>query len=215
MEELSAWIRRLIFLLVAAGVVDMILPRGDLRRYVDVVVGLVIIATVLTPVLGWLGEDLDSALAGAMATFNTSLPGGGAPGVPDDTQRRWQDEAGQVFSQQVARWIKDGLRRDLGWEVAAVEVTTGSPEGAGWEVPAVTGVTVWLEDTGTDGDGAIDIAPVRIGDEYSAPVVGRAPPGKEVREFKEWLEQRWGYAPPDLRVVAGGPPSRGVGNHDD
>lgn len=149
---LADWVGRIVVLLVAAAMVELALPAGGLRRYVEVVLGLVVLVTVLRPVLGWLGADLGAAATDANARFQRHLqaaagsslgiagPGSGprstaqgpsGPGNPAGagSGRDWFEGAvHQVFADRVAEAVRRGLAGALGVD-AAVEVELGEPVG--------------------------------------------------------------------------------------
>ncbi len=57
MGALSDWVRQVVMVLVLTGVVELALPTGALRRYVQVVLGLLVLLAIVRPVLAWLGSE--------------------------------------------------------------------------------------------------------------------------------------------------------------
>ncbi len=64
--------RQLVLLVLLAGLAEALLPRSELRRYAETVVGLLLLLAVLQPALGLVGSRFDWE-----ATLG--LPGPGAP----------------------------------------------------------------------------------------------------------------------------------------
>lgn len=56
MAGLGQWIKILIVVVLLGNLVEFALPKGDLKRYGGLVVGLVILAAVVSPVWGWLRD---------------------------------------------------------------------------------------------------------------------------------------------------------------
>jgi stage III sporulation protein AF len=55
---IGMWVRQLIFIILFATVAEVLLPAGDLRRYVKMVLGLVVMVAMITPVVDmWKGND--------------------------------------------------------------------------------------------------------------------------------------------------------------
>ncbi len=54
MAHLSTWLRVLIVVVLLGNLVDFILPKGDLKRYGGLVVGLVLLAAVVSPLWTWM-----------------------------------------------------------------------------------------------------------------------------------------------------------------
>lgn len=50
-EYLSEWLKKLIFLVIVAGLVDLVLPNSNIQKYARLVIGLIIILTLLSPIL--------------------------------------------------------------------------------------------------------------------------------------------------------------------
>lgn len=62
-EYLSDWFKKLIFLVILAGLVDMVLPNSNIQKYARMVLGLLIILTLLSPVLSLLNiNDLSNVI---------------------------------------------------------------------------------------------------------------------------------------------------------
>ncbi len=56
---MEQWVRQLVLLVVLAGLAEALLPRSDLRRYAETVVGLLVLLTVLQPALGLVRTGFD------------------------------------------------------------------------------------------------------------------------------------------------------------
>ncbi|MCL5116980.1 MAG: stage III sporulation protein AF [Firmicutes bacterium] len=56
MAAIGDWLKVLIVVVLLGNLVDFILPKGDLKRYGGLVVGLVILATIITPLWGWMRQ---------------------------------------------------------------------------------------------------------------------------------------------------------------
>lgn len=56
MTGIGDWLKVLIVVVLLGNLVDFVLPKGDLKRYGGLVVGLVILATIITPLWGWMHQ---------------------------------------------------------------------------------------------------------------------------------------------------------------
>ncbi|MEW6457474.1 MAG: stage III sporulation protein AF [Bacillota bacterium] len=63
MEALQSLVRELVTLVILAVVLELLLPEGDLRRYVRMVLGLLIIVAVLQAAVGFWNRDLAADLS--------------------------------------------------------------------------------------------------------------------------------------------------------
>jgi stage III sporulation protein AF len=67
-QMISDWARQLAFLVLFATVVEMILPAGDLRRYVKMVLGLMVVLAVVDPLVRVIqGSDWMEVALGPLA----------------------------------------------------------------------------------------------------------------------------------------------------
>ena len=51
MSFLSSWISNIIIFILLATVIDMLLPSSSLQKYTKMVIGLLLIAIIITPIL--------------------------------------------------------------------------------------------------------------------------------------------------------------------
>lgn len=67
-DGLNRWVRCIVAAVLTVTFIEMVLPRSELKKYVDVVVGLALIGAILTPLLGLgvgIGAGLETATAAA------------------------------------------------------------------------------------------------------------------------------------------------------
>lgn len=74
MAHIAEWLKVLIVVVVLGNLVDFILPQGDLKRYGGLVVGLVILAMIVSPLWTWL-HDLGNPVALPPANWTNSSSG--------------------------------------------------------------------------------------------------------------------------------------------
>jgi hypothetical protein len=60
-DAVFRWVRGIAVVVLTMTFIEMVLPRSDLKKYVDVVVGLAVIGAILTPLLG-LGMGIGAGL---------------------------------------------------------------------------------------------------------------------------------------------------------
>ena len=63
MGLLTEWIINIIIFLLLAMVIDMLLPESDMKKYVKLVTGLLLIAIIITPIFKIMSADFDQVLA--------------------------------------------------------------------------------------------------------------------------------------------------------
>ncbi|MFJ7927991.1 stage III sporulation protein AF [Peribacillus sp. NPDC096448] len=69
MSFLAGWVSNIIIFVLLATVIDMLLPNSALQKYAKMVIGLLLIAIIITPILGLFNKDFDDILTAATSEF--------------------------------------------------------------------------------------------------------------------------------------------------
>lgn len=89
MDAVRNWVRGIAVLMLFAGVIEMMLPTGDLRKYARTALGLLVVLGVIGPLAQW-----KAAVPAAFPNVFERVPAGGRD--LDERERRlleWQAEA--------------------------------------------------------------------------------------------------------------------------
>ncbi len=62
MQLISEWVINIIIFILLAMIIDMLLPQSNIRKYVKVVTGLLLIVIIITPIFKLLSTDVDDLL---------------------------------------------------------------------------------------------------------------------------------------------------------
>ncbi|HBX22253.1 MAG TPA: stage III sporulation protein AF [Desulfotomaculum sp.] len=168
MDVLRQLIQTIVVIVILAVFLEMLLPQGDMRRYVKMVMGLLIIVAVLQSVAGVINSDLLRDIPDV-----TEAPSGYHPVPLEDIMAAGQSlsdanrqEAAQQYSRGIARQVMSlaALNNDLQVVDASVQLHENTNEISGITVFCTSGVnqspTPPSEDNaGPDGSG---IQPVII-----------------------------------------------------
>ena len=122
-DAVFRWVRGISVVVLTVTFIEMVLPRSDLRKYVDVVVGLAVIAAILTPLLGLgmgIGAGLELAAtavrdwSGSRAPAQTQALAAGFGGV-DAEQRAGAGVSYRGMASSIAsRALETRVRRAIG-----------------------------------------------------------------------------------------------------
>ncbi|WP_409301605.1 stage III sporulation protein AF [Peribacillus sp. SCS-155] len=74
MEFLTGWITNIILFVLLATVIDMLLPSSAMQKYAKMVIGLLLIAIIISPILNLFHTDFDQLLAKATVDFKQGQP---------------------------------------------------------------------------------------------------------------------------------------------
>ncbi len=144
MEGLKETVRSLVALVLAAGALEMVVPQGNLRGYVRVVMGLLVMLTVLNPMFAWIKTPLAVDPEALSAPASGRLPSL-AEITADSGRLRAVDAAATVreFRRNIMRSAEELARQVPGVRAAEAEVNTGTvPAGGG--TPPITLVRVYV-----------------------------------------------------------------------
>lgn len=72
MSVLSSWISNIIIFILLATVIDMLLPSSSLQKYTKMVIGLLLIAIIITPILHLFHTNFEQLLASSTVQFNSN-----------------------------------------------------------------------------------------------------------------------------------------------
>ncbi len=63
MSFLTSWISNIIIFILLATVIDMLLPSSSLQKYTKMVIGLLLIAIIITPILSLFQTNFDQIIS--------------------------------------------------------------------------------------------------------------------------------------------------------
>lgn len=157
MAELKEWVRGLVMLVLLGSCLELLIPTNDMKKYVRMTMGLVVVLAVVSPIAAFLGRPL------ALQTMVLGEPTG--PGLPTLNQimgqarefrERNQGLALQEARARLADEARQGALAVAGVSRARAEIAL-TPQGAEYQV---TGLTVVITPGAKPGKVA-PVAPVR------------------------------------------------------
>lgn len=127
MDFLASWISNIIIFILLATVIDMLLPNSALQKYSKMVIGLLLIAIIITPILRLVHTNFNDVLASATLQFER----GEAQSLGNLTESKKKEiQAAQsaYILEQMAVQLKKGVSEELmnkfGLEISHIEVLT-------------------------------------------------------------------------------------------
>ncbi|MEW6082623.1 MAG: stage III sporulation protein AF [Bacillota bacterium] len=177
-EGLKEWARDIVFILVLAGILELLLPSGSTRKYVKVVMGLIVVLVVLNPVL--------SLVKGSLPVWeDLAVSGLQEPGAPATMPAGTEEAVAAAFAQELQKEIEE-TAVSLGASSASARVEVGRDSQGRWELSSVH-----LEVRGTFGWGAKPVEPgeLRVYEEQAEEALRRV------------LEERYGFFPERIGVT--------------
>lgn len=151
-EALRLWVREVVLVLFLAGLLEMLLPEGDLKRFGRVAVGFFVVLAVARPVLALLGGGF--AVDHTLASMSVWEFGGGAAvgGLEEALERGARirevsrDRALAAARASLERQIEAVAMREEGVaEAQAVVDLDTDPSSASYGAIQAVRLSVWLQ----------------------------------------------------------------------
>ncbi|MBC7292609.1 MAG: stage III sporulation protein AF [Thermoleophilia bacterium] len=132
MESLADWASRVIVASIFASVVEAAIPGVQMKKYVRLVLGLMIAVALMEPIVSLLsgkpslGEAAWSAASSAVGAEDAAR--GGAPGSRDGS---WDQAVARQFRSKLEPAVRQALLEIRGVRWATVDVDVARDEGTG------------------------------------------------------------------------------------
>ncbi len=170
MQFLKEWVRGLVMLVLLAGVLEMLVPQNAMKRYVRMVMGLLVVLGVLQPVLQLLGQQVVVDPTGFAQSPDGRLPSvsqvmARAAAFREKNQRLLLKEA----SERLGAMAREAARSLEGVADAAAEVALEPDGKGGYRVAAVHVTVIPDEGAGRLVEPVRPVEPVRIGPDRAEP----------------------------------------------
>lgn len=104
----KTWCEGIIVAVIISIIIESILPEGNTKKYVKVVIGIYIIFTILNPFLGKLNEDIKFENILNIATIQTSTV---------DT-----DNIQKLYTNGIEETLKQNIEEEFGYKVKNLEI---------------------------------------------------------------------------------------------
>jgi len=168
MESLRALIRNLAIILLLATFLDLLLPNGQMRGYVKLVMGLFVIAALLSPLSSFLHQPLAMEIPAWTPLGSSAVP------VLADSQglQAGRNAVADQYRQILSRQIRALALAVKGVRDAQVEVSLTEAEGSLTDQPEISQVMIGVV---TDTGEVEPVKPITVGESVKErPAAGSA-----------------------------------------
>ncbi|MGA9290215.1 MAG: stage III sporulation protein AF [Anaerobacillus sp.] len=111
MDMITGWITNIIVLILLATVLELLLPNSSMQRYVKMVIGLMLMAVILSPVLSIFTNDFDSMLRSA--TLDSSTENKKMENAIESKKSEIQASNAAYIEEQMAVQMKSQVEKEL------------------------------------------------------------------------------------------------------
>ncbi|WP_375089505.1 stage III sporulation protein AF [Peribacillus sp. RS7] len=146
MSFLAGWVSNIIIFVLLATVIDMLLPNSALQKYAKMVIGLLLIAIIITPILGLFNKDFDEILSAATSEFEDQKKKD-LGNLTEMKKKEIQATQGAYILKQMAvdlqAEVEEELMVDYNMKISSIEVGVKNEEKPG--VDDLQNITISLE----------------------------------------------------------------------
>ncbi|TKH07294.1 stage III sporulation protein AF [Peribacillus simplex] len=146
MSFLAGWVSNIIIFVLLATVIDMLLPNSALQKYAKMVIGLLLIAIIITPILGLFNKDFDDILTAATSEFEDQEKKD-LGNLTEMKKREIQAAQGAYILEQMAvqlqTEVEEELMVDYNMKISSIDVGVKNEEEPG--VDDLQNITISLE----------------------------------------------------------------------
>ncbi|MCA0985977.1 stage III sporulation protein AF [Guptibacillus algicola] len=131
MDIITGWVTNIILLILVATVLELLLPNSSMQRYVKMVIGLMLMAVILSPLLKIFTEDFDAMLRSV--TLTDSRTGIQMENSIETKKSEIQASNSAYIEEQMAVQLKSQVEKELrerfNLEISGLSLALGEVEG--------------------------------------------------------------------------------------
>lgn len=188
MSFIAAWVSNIIIFVLLATVIDMLLPNSSLQKYTKMVIGLLLIAIILTPLLKLFQTDFEDILTAVTSKIEENKEDK-LGNLTELKKKEIQATQSAYILEQMAVQMKNEVEEELieDYEMAIQSIEVEVADKAEPSLPEdLTKITISLREA-KDGSEVVEaIAKVEI-DTSQSPVPAEA----NYDHIKEFLSKNW------------------------
>ncbi len=148
-----SWIKDLVLLFIIISLVDLIMPKGSLRRYINFVIGLLIIFTVINPFIKLTSLDFQLDREVFRNIDN-------AQSLDEDIVARQDEQIESLYKEKIANEIKTFVEDNTEYSLSTLNVEINKAED-NFATIAYLNMIIQDENVGTNDDNIrIEVKPV-------------------------------------------------------
>ncbi len=198
MSFLTTWVTNIIVFILFAVVLDMLLPNSSMQKYTKLVVGLLLTAIFLTPILTLLKQDFTSDIQHKI--MSNGVWGNQEMENSLESKKKEIEETQQAYIlEQMAVQLKSEAEKELtersGYEIKDVEIRLINPKGEMKEENIESIHVTLVEQSEEEAEGVQPVEKVDIDLEEQQSLITAPSP-----QIQEILSEKWGVSSSKLII---------------
>lgn len=162
LETISSLVRSVTIIVLIAGFLEMLLPSGEIKRFVKAILGLFILVSMLNPILGLFDKNVVSeVLAWQDPVQGTALSTIMVQG--EEISREMNEEAVEMYGKNLAKQIETVVKlvKGVAWVEADVKMGKNQTN-PGYETIDSVVLTVGTADKEAEKEGIKEVEPIEV-----------------------------------------------------
>lgn len=107
LDSLFGWINTVVVTIIFAAFVEMLIPSNNMKKYIRLVMGLLIMAVILEPILSYLKKDY--SLSGYSFKYENLMDSSLIKEASKSYSQKQQDSVTKLYKQNLEAKMKDGI----------------------------------------------------------------------------------------------------------
>lgn len=113
---IGEWLKEIVVLFVIISIVDIIMPKGKMKRYVDFIIGILIIFTIISPFTRL--RNINFNLDREINNFNDETISS------KEILNKQDDQIEQIYLSNLSNQLKEIVERDTKYKVKTIDIDT-------------------------------------------------------------------------------------------
>ncbi|WP_026693549.1 stage III sporulation protein AF [Peribacillus kribbensis] len=185
MQFITSWVTNIILFILLATVIDMLLPNSSMQKYAKMVIGLLLIAIILSPILKLFSADFEQVMAKAL---NTTDQQRNTKNLIEAKKKEIQASQQAYILKQMAVQLKKDAKEELmnkyQLELAQVDIESASKDNPKFPND-IKNISLVLKPA-QEGEAVEAVTPVKI--DISKPLPRQ---NAEMNAVKKFLAAKW------------------------
>ncbi|WP_262429895.1 stage III sporulation protein AF [Paratissierella segnis] len=165
------WLKDIVVLFVIISLVELIIPKGNMKKYVDFIIGIIIVFTVISPFTKLINFDIN--LDEKIETFSNDIT------MKEDVVSTQNEQIEEIFKTNLSSEIKKIVKENSYYKVKDIYISTKPDD---QNLLLIEYINIILDTDKQSKDSEIKIEKINLGNE-SIPVSSSANDFEELKNL--------------------------------
>lgn len=120
LENVKSWIIDIVVIVCFSVIIDMVLPKGNIKKYAKFIMGIIIIVVIISPIINIFKQPLD--LDGHLDTISHQLDGKEIKFNAKNYEQRQMENAVELFKRRLHTNIQHTIERNYDVKVVGIDL---------------------------------------------------------------------------------------------